>query len=501
LARIPKVIVLRRNVLLSFAGQVLPLAAAIPCIPILLEHAGVERFGLLTMVWALLGYSTLLDLGLSRALTQLVAGKAGRGEERDIPALAWTAFLFLGGVGLLGGVAVALLARPVVGAWLKLGGGLGAEALRSAYLIAASFPLLLVTMAFRGILEGRQRFDLITAVRLPMGVATYAAPLAVLPFTARLEGLVAVLLATRILTFLFLGLFAFRVVPDLRRGAAFRASELPALLSFGGWASITTLMGAVIAGLDRFVIGAVRGVASVAYYTTPFEMITKLWLIPWSIGAAVFPEFARRFPGDPASASTLLLRSMKYNAALTFPAVLLLFAFAEEGLALWLGAEFAGHGAGILRWLALAMVFSTQEQLLLAYLQGIGRPDSAAKLHAVLIAVYLGVLILFLRTFGIEGAAMAWALHCFVDFLGMSAIAVRLGRFQASALRRAVPGFAAMIALPAAFLLPMSLGGKIAAAALLLLAFAGFCFAVILEEPDRRKIGAMLGLGTKDPAP
>lgn len=494
-------IVIRRNVLLSFAGQVLPLAAAVPCIPILLKHAGVERFGLLTMVWALLGSSTLLDLGLSRALTQLVAGKTGRGEAEDIPALAWTSFLFLGGVGLLGGIAAALLAQPAVASWLRLGGGLEEEALHSAYLIALSFPLLLVTMAFRGILEGRQRFDLITWVRLPMGVASYAAPLAVLPFTARLEGLVAVLLATRLLTFLFLGFFAFREVPGLRGRPIFRASELPALFSFGGWSSITTLMGAVIAGLDRFVIGAVHGAASVASYAAPFEMITKLWLIPWSIGAAVFPEFARRFPGDPASASVLLLRGMKYNAVLTFPAVLLLFAFAEEVLALWLGVEFAGHSAGILRWLALAMVFSVQEQLLLAFLQGIGRPDSAAWLHAALIPVYLGVLVLFLRTFGIEGAAMAWTLHCFVDFLGMSAIAVRLGRFEPSALRRAVPGFAALIALPLAFLVPMSPAVKFAAAALVLLAFAGFCFAVILEDPDRRKIRAWLGKGEKGPAP
>ena len=492
MARIPKVIVIRRNVLLSFAGQALPLAAAIPCIPVLLRHAGVERFGLLTMVWALLGYSSLLDLGVSRALTQLVAGKAGRGEDDGIPALAWTSFLFLGGIGLLGGAVVALLAPFAALSWLKIDATLQREAIGAAYLIAVSFPLILVTLSFRGILEGRQRFDLLTAVRLPMGAATYAAPLAVLPFTTRLEALVAALLATRLLTFLFLGFFTFRIVPGLVRKAAFHASELPALLSFGGWATLSSLMGTILAGLDRFVMGAVRGVAVVAYYTIPFEMITKIWVIPWSFSAAVFPEFARRFPGDPASASTLLLRSMKYTATLTFPPLLLLFAFAPEALSLWLGPEFAGQGSGILRWLAIAMVFSTQEQLIFAFIQGVGRPDLSAKLHVALVALYLAVLVLFLKAFGIEGAAMAWTLHCVLDFLGMSVLAIRLGRFDPSLLRKAAPGFAAMAALPAAFLIPMSLAVKIAVAALLLAAFAAFSFAAILEEPDRRKLMSML---------
>jgi len=63
---------------------------AVFCIPILIRGLGKERFGLLTLAWVLIGYAGLFDLGLGRALTQLVAQKLGAGEEREIPSLVWT---------------------------------------------------------------------------------------------------------------------------------------------------------------------------------------------------------------------------------------------------------------------------------------------------------------------------------------------------------------------------------------------------------------------------
>src|SRR5260370_29918319 len=66
---------------------------AVFCIPILIRGLGTERFGVLTLAWALIGYASLFDFGVSRALTQLVAKKLGVGQEREIPSLAWTSLV------------------------------------------------------------------------------------------------------------------------------------------------------------------------------------------------------------------------------------------------------------------------------------------------------------------------------------------------------------------------------------------------------------------------
>ena len=70
---------LARNSALNLLGLCSPLLVAIVAIPILIRGLGTDRFGVLTLVWVVIGYSSLFDLGLSRALTKIVAEKLGAG--------------------------------------------------------------------------------------------------------------------------------------------------------------------------------------------------------------------------------------------------------------------------------------------------------------------------------------------------------------------------------------------------------------------------------------
>src|SRR5437773_8518685 len=76
---------LARNTVWNLLGNGAPMLVAVFCIPILIKGLGTDRFGVLTLAWALIGYASLFDLGLGRALTQLVARKLGAGEEHDVP--------------------------------------------------------------------------------------------------------------------------------------------------------------------------------------------------------------------------------------------------------------------------------------------------------------------------------------------------------------------------------------------------------------------------------
>src|SRR6267142_6402191 len=97
---------LARNMLWNLLGNGAPLLVAVFSIPILIQGLGKERFGVLTLAWALIGYASLFDLGLGRALTQLVAKKLGAGEDREVPPLIWTSLLLMLVLGLLGAVVV-----------------------------------------------------------------------------------------------------------------------------------------------------------------------------------------------------------------------------------------------------------------------------------------------------------------------------------------------------------------------------------------------------------
>jgi O-antigen/teichoic acid export membrane protein len=65
----------------NLVGQALPLLAAVAAIPFLVRLLGLERCGFLALAWVLIGYASLLDLGLSRALVRIVAERLALGDE------------------------------------------------------------------------------------------------------------------------------------------------------------------------------------------------------------------------------------------------------------------------------------------------------------------------------------------------------------------------------------------------------------------------------------
>src|SRR3712207_3801756 len=127
---------LARNTIFSFAGQIAPLLVALFAVPLLIDGLGTDRFGVLTLAWIVIGYFSLFDLGLGRALTMLVAEKLGMGRERDIPPIVWTALFLMLLLGLIGTAVVSLLSPLLVRDVLKIPEALQSETLHAFYLLA-----------------------------------------------------------------------------------------------------------------------------------------------------------------------------------------------------------------------------------------------------------------------------------------------------------------------------------------------------------------------------
>ncbi len=57
-----------KNSTWNILGVVIPSAIALPTMGVLSRLLGVEQFGLFTLAFAIVGYATLFDAGLSRAV-------------------------------------------------------------------------------------------------------------------------------------------------------------------------------------------------------------------------------------------------------------------------------------------------------------------------------------------------------------------------------------------------------------------------------------------------
>jgi O-antigen/teichoic acid export membrane protein len=445
---------LARNTLWNLLGNVAPMIVAVVCIPILIRGLGKERFAVLTLAWALIGYASLFDLGLGRALTQLVARKLGAGEEREIPSLAWTSLLLMLLLGFAGTAAVFLISPWLAARGLNVPVDLRGETLQSFRLLGLSIPFVITTSGLRGLLEAHQRFGLISALRIPMGVFTFAGPLLVLPFSKSVVPVVATLVVGRVAAWGAHLLICLRVLPELGRSIGWERSDAGPLLRFGGWMTVSNVVGPLMVTLDRFLIGALVSMTAVAYYATPYEVITKIWMLPGALMGVMFPAFSTGFAQDRERAAILFGRSVKSLFLVLFPIMLCAVVLAQDGLKVWLGPEFAQHSFRVLQWLAVGVFINSLALVPFTFLQGVGRPDLTARLHLIELPLYLGLLWWLVSTRGIEGAAIAWTARVAVDALFLFGLAKRhLPSKGPIRLRTAVLPAAALLILPLATLL------------------------------------------------
>lgn len=481
-----------RSTLYNLVGTVAPMAAALVAIPLLVAGLGAERFGVLGMAWGLVGYFSVLDLGLGRALTQMVAERLDTEAEADIPALAWTAIPLMLAFGLVGALAIVLPAEYLVRELLDMPPGLQAEAVPALVIVALSLPLVTSTAGLRGILEAAHRFGAVNAIRLPMGLFAFLGPLLVLPFSRSLVPVMAVLLVGRALGWFAHLIVCLRTLPALATGVQFRVAWIGPLLRFGGWMTATNVASSVMFYLDRFLIGGLLSVAAVTYYVTPYEVVWRLTLIPTALLTVLFPAFAATVTRSRPEAARLFGWGARAVYLIVFPMTLLVLVFAGDVLQLWLGPDFAAQSTPVLRWLALGVFFISFGLTAGTALQGAGFPKATAMVNLVEIPLYLAALWWLLDAYGIVGAAIAWTFRAGLDALLLLLVSHR---------RRLVTGAdLGRIALLNALSLPMlaagtmleSFGGRVAYASLGIAAFALFGWKLVLTPSERSTLLARL---------
>jgi O-antigen/teichoic acid export membrane protein len=485
-----------RNALFNLGGQGAPLLLAVITIPLLISGLGADRFAILTLAWTAIGYFSIADFGLASALTQAVATRVGREEERDLCAVSWTALILMLGLGLLGALTLAAITPWLIHSVLDVPGALGSESVRAFYLIALSLPFLVTAAGMRGIVEAHQQFGTATILRLPFALFTFVGPLLVLPFSRSLVPIVGVLVAGRVVTWVGFAFVSFGRYEFLRRGPVFSGSHVAPLFRFGGWLTLSNIISPIMVNLDRFVIGALLPLAAVAYYVTASEVVIKLFIIPFALNAVLFPAMASAFARDAALTGRLLERGLRIGLLAMFPLVLTLVTFAHEGLTLWVGAEFADQGHSVLRWLAAAIIVSAPGQLASLLLHAAGRTDLPARAHMIELPIYAAGVWFLAGTFGITGVAIAWFLRLVLDsalMLGMAFARVPLPRRDAQ--RLAVLGAVLLVAIGA--------GGSIEALttrllfwAATLLLFIPVAWRYVLDDPERALVRGIVRLSS-----
>lgn len=397
------------------AGLAAPLAVALLCVPRLLQQLGPERFGLLALAWALTAISGLFDLGIGRATTRCVAAQLGRGNAHRVASTVAMAIRIAALAGL--GGAMLLLLATALGAHqaIRYSATLDSEVLQATLLLALVIPLQTLIATYRGACEACQQFRGISLLRMALGVANFAAPLAVAQYSSHMALLVLSLLLARVAACVGFRQLARQAVPRARDPQPMLPHERRELLQSGGWLSISAVISPVLAQADRFFIGVLLSAAAVSTYAVPFDLVTQLLIVATAVSTVAFPSITHQLQRDAVAARAQFDHWLLIVAGAMAAVTALMAWWLPALLTLWLGNALPAEAATVGRWLCLGVWINAIGGMYFAWLHAQGRFRATALLHLAELPLYLAALVVLLKQFGVAGAAMAWVLRVGLD--------------------------------------------------------------------------------------
>jgi O-antigen/teichoic acid export membrane protein len=231
------------------------------------------------------------------------------------------------------------------------------------------------------------------------------------------------LVIARLIAFTLYYLAAASVRPELKNFIFPRKEYVYPLFHFGGWLTVTNIVGPLMVYFDRFLIGALLTMTAVSYYVTPYEILSRIQILPNSMMTVLFPALTTAFIADKQRLTTIYAQASRITLLLVLPISSACFLLAPEGLQIWLGDDFRQMATPVVQWLAVGSFLNTLARMPFTVLQSAGSPELVAKTHLLELLPYIGFLWIFTNKFGIVGTAAAWFLRVLADMIILNWIA------------------------------------------------------------------------------
>jgi len=373
-----------RNVLSNWASFAVGGIVSFALSPFIVHTLGDATYGAWVLLGSLVGYLGLLELGTRGAVTKYVATYHAAHRHDEAAAIASTALLLFGGLGLvailLSGVLALLVSRA-----FQVPAELVGPARIALILGGLNVSVSLVSGVFGGIVAARQRFDALNAINILLLLGQALAIVLVLRQHPGLVGLAIIQLIVSIIRAVVSAWLSLRLYPELRlRAGAWGAHHLRTIMSFGLSTMIIHAAGVIINYTDALVIGALLPVAMITFFTIGATITEQVRSIIAGISHIVPPmvgvlEGQRRMN----DVGTIFMQAARFATITVLPILVTLELRGASFIGLWMGQAYAGLAGSVVVVLSASLWAFAGYQVMTATMMGINR-------HRGLISIFIG---------------------------------------------------------------------------------------------------------------
>jgi len=396
-----------KSVLWSWLGVAVTLLGGFVVSPYIIRNIGHEGYGVWTLVFSLIEYYWLLDLGFRSATVKYSAHYRAIGEPERINEIINTGLMYysvvavvvLGTTGFLSGSAGRLfqISNSYQGVFPTL-----------MVIVGVSWALGIVCNVFNACLEGFQRFDLSSRIWvITVGLRSIGSVLLLWLGYGLIE-LGIMVVASQVLSYV-LSYFSFRRIFPSERFSP-KLTKWPVMRKMVGYGVHTALATVADRLLNQSVpllIGYFWPVAYAGYYNLSVRVLQYSSDALSRVAAVTAPNTAELWAkGDRDAVWRLGVLVNRYCLTLFLPVTIVLIAYGRELLEVWVGPAFAVYSAPLLPVLSVATALAIAGQVnSSAILYGLARHPGYAR--ALLAEAILNIAALFvvIPRYGILGAA------------------------------------------------------------------------------------------------
>lgn len=403
---------LPRKLLANLIGAVSVAAFGLAFVPIYVRLLGVENYGLIGLYATLQALLQVFDLGFSPTISRELARASVQPERapetRDLVRTLEASYWVIGGLIGLGLLAVTpLIARYWLNAPTARLGEVQTALMGIGLLIAIQWPLTF----YQGGLMGLQKQILANSLLVTMTALRHVGAVVALTFGAPTVltffgwQIVAALLHVTLTT-----LALWRSLPWHPRPPRFRWPRLAEVSTFAGGMSLIGLTALILTQLDKVLLSRLLTLETFGHYMLAATLSNGLALLVGPVFHLIFPRLSA-LTAQGATVADFYQLSAQVIVVLVLPTGLMLIAFAQPILTLWLGdAVIAQTTAPLARLLVTGSLLNSFMVAPYALQLANGWTGLGVRLNVLLIGLMLPALLALTTQYGSVGASAVWPL-------------------------------------------------------------------------------------------
>lgn len=397
------------NVLFSWAAHFVFIVAGFIMPRMIDRRLSQELLGVWDFSWSLVGYFSLVQLGIGSSVNRYVAKYRSSGDTAGINHFVSSAASLLFTAGLFAfGLAVTfslLLPRYFS---VKLGENIQ-QAQWVVVFLGASIALEIAFSAFTGVITGCHRWGLHNFVKSGCYLLTVTAMIIALLYGRGLRSLSVIYFAGAVLENTLRVIFAHRVCEGLQVKLSLVSRDaIKKLFIFGGKTLIPSISNLLLNQTTSVMIVGSLGTAALAIYSRPFSLVHQINTLVGKMSVVLTPTVSSlQCTNNIKEIQDLLITSVRYSIYMVMPFALVLIIYGDAVMQLWMGQNYAnGLLPAILMIGNIAGFVQQPVWTILGGLNAHGRAGIASFI-ASCFSVGLTVMMLWYFKLGLIGAALA----------------------------------------------------------------------------------------------